>query len=343
MSHDWKYWRVGLLAVAMGLVAFFALGIGASAAPAADPKPSGGGTPTATPHATWTPSPIRLRPRVQFGHAAPGHIERYRLLLFNRLTEETDVHLDARSRGGWPVRVVPSDTVAIPGYANVITVTVGVPMSPTHRIDIEGVRAVTTEGGPYTTTAHLVTIAWRHPYTDLSEQDWADAPVQYLTELGVVGGYPDGTFRPNNTVTRAQFAKMLVAAMQWTLQTPANPSFADVPASHWAYSYVETAAAHGVLAGYTDGTFRPEAGVTRAQVAKMVYVARGWGDVGQADAPAEFVDISPSDWFYSYVRAANVAEIMAGYQDGTFRPNAPATRGQIAKILAVALFSSPSE
>jgi hypothetical protein len=74
-----------------------------------------------------------------------------------------------------------------------------------------------------------------------------------------------------------------------------------------------------------------------------VYVARGWGDAGQAEAPAEFVDVSPSDWFYSYVRAASVAEIMAGYQDSTFRPNAPATRGQIAKILAIALFSSPSE
>ena len=127
--------------------------------------------------------------------------------------------------------------------------------------------------------------------------------------------------------------------MQWPLVTPATPTFSDVPAGFWAYSYVETAAAHGVITGYTDGTFHPDSGVTRAQVAKMIYLGRQWSTV---EGSVTYTDVQQNDWFYTYVQAAGVAEVMSGYQDNTFRPNAPATRGQVAKILALSLFSEPT-
>ena len=101
-------------------------------------------------------------------------------------------------------------------------------------------------------------------------------PVQYLVDQNVISGYADGSFRPNENVTRAQFAKMLVLAAGWNVVTPATPSFNDVSSNYWAYGYIETAVSHGVISGYGDGSFRPGNPVTRGQVAKMIFIARGW-------------------------------------------------------------------
>lgn len=90
---------------------------------------------------------------------------------------------------------------------------------------------------------------------------------------GALAGYDDGTFRPGNPVTRSQAAKMLVLGKSWEVITPANPTFADVPSDYWAYSYVETAVAHGIVGGYPDGTFLPGNSITRAQLAKVVALA----------------------------------------------------------------------
>src|SRR5205823_4092329 len=127
-----------------------------------------------------------------------------------------------------------------------------------------------------TATAHLITIAFRHRFVDIPEGFWADDALQYLTNLGVISGYSDGTFRPDAGVTRAQFAKMLVRALGWALIEPARSTFSDVDRDFWAYGYIETAAAHGVITGYSDGTFRPSSGVTRSQIAKIVVTAQAW-------------------------------------------------------------------
>ena len=307
----------------------------------------GEATPTSTPAATPTRRPIKLRPRVQFGHAPRGENVRYHLLLFNHLDQPANVNMSIDSLSNWPVAVTPTVAIALPGYANQIGALVHVPEDVLRPIDIERVQGtIDTAGpygiGPYTTTAYLITVTRRHPWADLGEDHWADGPVQYLFDKGVINGYQDGSFRPNDTVTRAQFAKMLVGAMQWELVTPATPTFNDVPADSWSYSYVETAYAHGVVTGYGDGSFHPGAPVTRAQVAKMVYIARQW----TLDAGAEtttFNDVHQGDWYYTYAMSAGASEIMSGYQDLTFRPNAPATRGQVAKILTIALFTNPND
>jgi len=87
---------------------------------------------------------------------------------------------------------------------------------------------------------------------------------------GIINGYPNGTFRPNNPVTRAQAAKMLALAEGWQIVNPPNPTFPDVTPDNWAYGYVETAVSHGIVGGYGDGTFSPNAIVTRAQLSKML-------------------------------------------------------------------------
>jgi len=91
-----------------------------------------------------------------------------------------------------------------------------------------------------------------------------------LLKLGILKGYPDGTFKPGNNVTRAEFATMVVLAKKLTLVSPARPSFKDVPANHWAYKQVETAAKAGYLKGYPDGTFGPSRNITRQEIAAVL-------------------------------------------------------------------------
>ena len=90
---------------------------------------------------------------------------------------------------------------------------------------------------------------------------------------GAIGGYPDGTFRPGNSVTRGQLCKIVVTAEAWSIYTSGGPHFSDVPRGSAFYTYVETAYEHAVVSGYGDGTFRPQLNATRGQLSKMLYVA----------------------------------------------------------------------
>ena len=99
--------------------------------------------------------------------------------------------------------------------------------------------------------------------------------VETAVAHNVVSGYADGTFRPFNNVTRGQTAKMIVLSRGWTVITPPTPHFIDVSQSNPFYGFIETAYSHGIINGYSDGTFRPGNSVTRGQLAKMVSLARG--------------------------------------------------------------------
>jgi len=159
--------------------------------------------------------------------------------------------------------------------------------------------------------------------------------VDWLYCHGIVSGYPDNTFRPNNSATRAQIVKMIVLGEAWPLYTPPAPTFVDVSPADWYYSYIETALLHAVVSGYPDGTFRPNNNVTRAQLSKMVVLAAGWPLI-YPPTPS-FTDVLPGSTYYTYVETARAHALISGYGDGTFRPNNNATRGQLSKILFIAL------
>lgn len=110
-------------------------------------------------------------------------------------------------------------------------------------------------------------------FTDVRADSPYGAYIEAVYSRGWIGGYSDGTFHASNGITRAQAAKMVVAAAGLKLVSPSSPSFSDVPASSALYSYVETAHANGLLSGYRDGTFRPNKLATRGQIAKIVYQA----------------------------------------------------------------------
>ena len=174
-----------------------------------------------------------------------------------------------------------------------------------------------------------------YSFTDVQASDYFAVSVQYLACRGVISGYSDGTFRPGNPTTRAQLAKIIVGGEGWALDTTGGPHFSDVATGNIFYPFIETAFHHGVISGYSDGTFRPSNPVTRGQLSKIIVAAQGWA-LDTTGGP-HFTDVATGNVFYPFVETALSHHIISGYSDGTFRPGNPATRGQIAKIVYLAL------
>ena len=100
-----------------------------------------------------------------------------------------------------------------------------------------------------------------------------------LNKLGIITGYEDGSFLPNNTITRAEAATVLVRALNGTEEAKgmaASNMFTDVPASHWAAGYVNYAATYGIVNGRGAGIFDPEAPVAYEEIVKMIVAMLGW-------------------------------------------------------------------
>ncbi len=175
-------------------------------------------------------------------------------------------------------------------------------------------------------------------FSDVQASDYFALAVQYLACRSIVGGYSDGTFRPYSQTTRAQLAKIIVGGEGWAINTTGGPHFTDVAAGNVFYPFIETALAHGIISGYSDGTFRPGNPVTRGQLSKIIVGAQGWA-INTAGGP-HFTDVAAGNIFYPFIETALSHTIISGYNDGTFRPGNPATRGQISKIVYLALQSS---
>jgi hypothetical protein len=110
-------------------------------------------------------------------------------------------------------------------------------------------------------------------FTDVPPSDAFYQYIETAVNRGVISGYADRTFRPGNSITRGQIAKIITLAEAWPLQDPAVPTFNDVPRGSAFYTYVETAVAQSIVSGYADNTFRPNTNATRAQLSKMLYLA----------------------------------------------------------------------
>jgi|GEM_PF-1678294 len=109
------------------------------------------------------------------------------------------------------------------------------------------------------------------PYPDVPSTHWANGYIGAITAAGIMSGFPDGNFYPDQWLTRAQAAAILANAYQYSA-TPPTPTFSDVGSSHWAYSAIEGLAINYIAAGYPDGTFLPGNNVSRGEFS--VFVAR---------------------------------------------------------------------
>lgn len=157
---------------------------------------------------------------------------------------------------------------------------------------------------------------------------WAKDSIEQLVKLGVVNGYPDGTFKPDADITRAEFVTLLIKALK--PRTDESLEFSDI-LGHWAEEYIRTAASAGIVEGYDGNLFRPDDPVTREQMATMAIRAL---DLELVDEETSFIDEENiSAWAKPSVATAVGVGIVKGYPDDTFRPQVKATRAEAVTII----------
>ncbi|MFB7813398.1 S-layer homology domain-containing protein [Paenibacillus chitinolyticus] len=161
---------------------------------------------------------------------------------------------------------------------------------------------------------------------------WAEEAVSRAAAEGIAAGYPDGTFRPDARVTRAEFTVLLARALHLE-GTAALPGFADAAdIGAWAGTAAAQAVEAGIVDGYEDGTFRPGADITRVEMAVMA--ARALKLPAKPTAQTGFADDGDIPaWARGYVGAAAGLGLVAGQGGGMFAPGDPATRAEAVTLL----------
>ncbi|MFK7696956.1 S-layer homology domain-containing protein [Paenibacillus sp. HJGM_3] len=170
-----------------------------------------------------------------------------------------------------------------------------------------------------------------------SVKDWAGRQVEVTAAKGLIEGRADGVFAPNEQVTRAEFAKMIVKAFGLEDAT-AKESFKDVNDSDWFSPYVAAAAKAGIINGRSADEFAPNAPISRVELATMaaraLKLAKNYKDADVATALKDFKDASSiADSLKSGVALAASKGIIIGESEGQFNPNGVSTRAQAAVVL----------
>lgn len=250
-------------------------------------------------------------------------------------------------------------------------------------------------------------------FSDISRY-WAEPFISALVKKEIIGGFPDGTFKPDRTITRAEFAALIAKCYDLPRQVGTKSDFSDVPNTFWAYSAIQKATAMGFLSGFPDGRFRPQRNLTRVQA--IVALTNGLGLTGgnpnvlgyyrdraqipsyavatiatatqkrmvvtypdprylrpleeisraetvallyqslviaeKAEAikssfivtPVTFIPTFPDvegHWAREFIRRLSQRELIAGFEDGTFKPDLAINRAQFAALLTKAFNPTP--
>lgn len=173
------------------------------------------------------------------------------------------------------------------------------------------------------------------PFTDVNNH-WAYSAIKRVYNRGLMLGVSDTRFAPNQALSRAMLVTVLYRLADEPDVTADNP-FTDVPAGQWYTNAVIWAAANGIVSGFGDGTFRPNAPATRAQAAVMLcgYAKLAGRDTTQHADLSAYADAAeiPS-WALAEMQWANAAQLIRGRSDTILAPNAGTTRAEMAKILS---------
>lgn len=162
---------------------------------------------------------------------------------------------------------------------------------------------------------------------------WGEPYIIELSQRGVIGGFPDGNFRPTAYITRAQFAAIAARA----LRLPASDSsrqFTDVAPTHWAASAIASASNAGLITGFPDGTFKPEENITRAQALVVLSKALRGVSANMSALNSYSDNNAVPGWAASSIATAATAHIIVNFPDpAQIRPNVLATRGDVAALM----------
>ena len=167
----------------------------------------------------------------------------------------------------------------------------------------------------------FVPVSFADGFSDVGADNTYYEAINYLASMGIINGFEDGTFKPGESVTRAQFAKIMAFSLGHKDIVASNQVFTDVPVDHWAAGNIEAMVSLGIINGMGDGTFAPENPVTYEQAVKMTVCALGY------DAVAKNNGGYPD----GYLKVATQRGFIKGIVDGVVGQGA--NRGLIAKLI----------
>ena len=156
-------------------------------------------------------------------------------------------------------------------------------------------------------------------------------------------GYPDGDVHPQGNITRAEVATIFFRLLRDPVRTQywsQTNGYSDVPGNKWYNNAISTLSNMGIICGYPDGSFRPDAPITRAELTKIA--ASFFSDPRvAADYDGRFSDVQGAEWYIGYLMTALEEGLIEGYPDGSFRPNRPITRAETCTIVNRTLGRKP--
>jgi glucose/arabinose dehydrogenase/plastocyanin len=313
--------------------------------------PGGGNTPTAT-----VPAPTSTRTNTV---AAPTNT-----LVPSATRTNTAIVIPTSTLVPPTLTALPSSTGAPPSATRTSVLPTGTSVIPsatavsTGTAQSTGTAVATSTSAPPTSTATVCTM----PFTDVPPTDPFYPFIRCLYCRGIIGGYNDGTFRPNNPITRGQIAKIVAQSAGFT--EPAGPQiYEDVPPASPFYQWINNLSTRGHMGGYPCGQrqaetcvppenrpyFRPNESATRGQLSKIVSNAAGYTEPHSGQF---YTDVTGDNPFYLEIMRLTTRGAMSGYPCGGpgepcdtenrpyFRWGNTVTRGQASKIVVNTFFGS---
>jgi hypothetical protein len=172
-----------------------------------------------------------------------------------------------------------------------------------------------------------------------TQSNWARNAIQTLSDQGILTGYPDGSFRPEGLITRAEFSAMLVKALDLNITATGTQTFNDVPSTHWAYPSIETVRSSGLVSGYPNGQFMPSRSISRAEAMAILSNAARIPMPNDATINQTLSQYRDAGSIPGWARPAVAAAIQGGiYANEPSAGNAidplqPATRAEVAAMV----------
>jgi hypothetical protein len=159
---------------------------------------------------------------------------------------------------------------------------------------------------------------------------WAKQAIEALAQKGIIGGYPDGSFKPEKALTRAELCALLIKAKKITVSKSKEQIFSDLPAGHWATPYIKAAVDIKLVGGYPDGTFQPSKTLNRVE---GVLILSRFADLKPIRGESPYQDLPAKHWAAPNIIAASNAGLLNYIKDNNFEPKKDFSRAEAAYIL----------
>lgn len=168
-------------------------------------------------------------------------------------------------------------------------------------------------------------------FSDLGTSSKYFTAIQYLSDLGIISGYPDGTFQPDKNVSRVEFLKLVLESSGIEANINTSTGFSDVNEGAWYAKYVRKAKSEGWIEGYGDNTFKPEQAINKVEGLKIIAEVQQW-EVDASIKEAPFADIALLAWYTPYIDYAKTKNFLE--ETGRFFiPDSLLSRGRVSDIL----------